>query len=130
MVETDSGIHRLVQLAWQYVSGENGITILLLWATVLFAGFITYIRTNPDHWSFRDLVSHFLPAGIFHHPSARADFLFWLSRRIFMPLLVFPLALSTVAAGRVAHTVLSTTLGASAHPVAPAGPLTLIVFRI
>jgi sterol desaturase/sphingolipid hydroxylase (fatty acid hydroxylase superfamily) len=130
MVETGSGIHRLVQLAWQHVSGENGITILLLWATVLFAGFITYIRANPDHWSFRDLVRHFLPAGIFHHPSARADFLFWLSRRIFMPLLVVPLAISTFAAGHFAYWVLSGIIGAPRHPVAPAGPMLLAAFTV
>jgi sterol desaturase/sphingolipid hydroxylase (fatty acid hydroxylase superfamily) len=130
MVEVGSGIHRLFQLAWQQVSGENGITILLLWATVLYAGFITYIRANPDHWSFRDLVRHFLPAEIFHHPSARADFLFWLSRRIFMPLLVIPLAISTFAAGHFAYRVLSSIIGAPSHPVTPAGPMLLLAFTV
>jgi sterol desaturase/sphingolipid hydroxylase (fatty acid hydroxylase superfamily) len=130
MVETGSGVHRLVQLAWQYVSGENGITILLLWATVLFASFITYIHAHPDHWSFRDLVSHFLPVGILRHPSARADFQFWLSRRIFMPLLVIPLAISTFAAGHFAYWVLSSILGAPSHPVTPAGPMLLIAFTV
>jgi sterol desaturase/sphingolipid hydroxylase (fatty acid hydroxylase superfamily) len=130
MVEFGSGIHRFQDLAWRHLSGENGITILLLWATVVFAGVVTYVRANPGHWSFGAFVRHFLPAEIFHHPSARADFLFWLSRRIFMPLLVLPLVISTVAAGHFAYWLLSSLLGAPRHPVGPAGPVTLVAFTI
>jgi sterol desaturase/sphingolipid hydroxylase (fatty acid hydroxylase superfamily) len=127
MTET---MHRFAELAWDHLWGENGITMLLLWATVLFAGVVTYIRANPNHWSFRDFISHFIPAGVLHNASARADFLFWLSRKIFMPLLVLPLVLSTVAAGHLAYWVLSLILGAPAHPVAPAGPGLLVVFTV
>jgi hypothetical protein len=103
MINAGSDVHRFIELAWQHMSGENGITFLLLWGTVIFAAVVTYIRTSPGRWSFRDFIRHFLPAEIFHHPSARADFLFWLSRRIFMPLLVLPLVISTVAAGHFAY---------------------------
>jgi sterol desaturase/sphingolipid hydroxylase (fatty acid hydroxylase superfamily) len=127
MTET---VHRFAELAWDHLSGENGITMLLLWATVLFAGVVTYIRANPNRWSFRDFISHFIPEGILHNASARADFLFWLSRKIFMPLLVLPLVLSTVAAGHVAYWVLSGIFGAPTHPVAPAGPGLLVAFTV
>jgi sterol desaturase/sphingolipid hydroxylase (fatty acid hydroxylase superfamily) len=130
MVEVGLDIHRFWQLALQHLSGENGITILLLWATVLFAGVVTYIRANPGHWSFRSFIQHFLPAQIFHHPSARADFLFWLSRRIFIPLLVVPLVISTVVAGHFAYWVLSNVVGPPSHPVGPAGPLMLVAFTV
>ncbi|HEY0183088.1 MAG TPA: sterol desaturase family protein [Rhodopila sp.] len=130
MVEAASELHRFAQLAWQHMSGENGITLLLLWGTVLFAGVVTYIRANPGRWSLRDFVRHFVPAGVLNHPSARADFLFWLSRRIFMPLLVLPLVISTAAAGHFAYWVLSGVLGAPAHPPQPAGPVLLIVFTV
>ena len=123
-------IHRFWDLAWQHLYGENGITLLLLWATVLFAAVVTYIRTKPARWSFRDFIHHFLPADIFRHPSARADFLFWLSRRVFMPLLVVPMVISTVAAGHVAYWVLSRIFGEPSHPPAPAGPLLLIAFTV
>ena len=122
------GIHRFGELAWHHLSGENGVTVLLLWATVLFAAVITYVRANPGHWSFKDFIHHFLPAGIFRHPSARADFLFWLSRRIFMPLLVLPLVISTVVAGKFAYAMLTAIFGHPAQLVQPAGPITLIVF--
>jgi sterol desaturase/sphingolipid hydroxylase (fatty acid hydroxylase superfamily) len=130
MSEVMAAINRFRELAWQHLSGENGTTILLLWATVIFAGVVTYIRANPGHWSFRDFFRHFLPEGIFHHPSARADFLFWLSRRIFIPLLVLPLAISTVAAGHFSYWILSGILGAPSRPVTPAGPGMLIAFTV
>jgi sterol desaturase/sphingolipid hydroxylase (fatty acid hydroxylase superfamily) len=130
MVEAGSEIHRFASLAWQHVSGENGIAIVLLWVTVLFAGVVTYIRTDPDHWSFRAFIRHFLPEGTFQHPSARADFLFWLSRRVFMPLLVLPLVISTVAAGHFAYWVLSSVIALPSHPVGPAGPVMLVAFTV
>jgi sterol desaturase/sphingolipid hydroxylase (fatty acid hydroxylase superfamily) len=123
-------LHDTEQLARQHLSGENGITILLLWATVLFAGVVTYMRANPEHWSFRDFARHLLPAEIFHHPSARADFLFYMSRKIFMPLLVLPLVISTVAAGHFAYWLLSSILGPPSHPAAPAGPVMLVAFTV
>jgi len=122
--------HRFAELAVHHLSGENGIAILMFWATVLFAGVVTYIRANPGHWSLHDFVSHLVPAEIFHSASARADFLFWLSRRIFMPLLVVPLAISTVAAGQFSYWVLCGIVGTPAHPPAPAGPLVLVAFTV
>ena len=126
----DGAIHRFWLLAQEHLTGETGITLALVWATVLFAAVVTFMRASPDGWSFRDFVRHVLPAEIFRHPSARADFLFWLSRRIFMPLLVIPLAISTVAAGRCAYWVLTLLIGVPAHPPAPAGPLVLIAFTV
>jgi len=129
MPEITTGTHHFVTAAWQHVWGPNGVAILLLWATVLVAGVVTYIRANPNDWSLRDFIGHLLPAEIFHHPSARADFLFWLSRRIFMPLLVVPLAISTVTAGHVAYAILSAFLRGPAHPPA-AGPGILVAFTV
>ena len=118
------------QRAWQHLSAVSIATLVLLWATVLFAGVVTYIQTNPGRWSFRDFFRHLVPAGIFHHRSARADFLFWLSRRISTPLLVLPLVISTVTAGHFAYWVLSFFVGTPSHPVTPAGPITLVMFTI
>jgi len=123
-------MHRFGELALEHLSGENCITILLLWTTVLFAGIVTYIRATPDAWSLRDFVRHLLPSETFRHASARADFLFWLSRRIFMPLLVLPLVISTIAAGHFAYWVLTGIFGPPSQPVAPAGPLLLVAFTV
>ncbi len=123
-------IHDLEEIARNHVSRENLIELLLLWGTVIFAAVVTYIRANPGRWSFGDFLRHFLPADIFHHPSARADFLFWLSRRIFMPLLVIPLVISSVAAGHFAYWMLTNLIGPPRHPAEPAGPIMLFAFTI
>src|SRR5436190_19014023 len=120
----------LMQAVRQKLSGEQGIEMLLLWTTVLVAGIVTYARARPGPWSLRAFIRHLLPSAIFHHASARADFLVWLSRRIFMPLVVLPLAVSTIAAGYFGHGMVSRVLGPAAHPPPPAGPLRLLVFTI
>jgi sterol desaturase/sphingolipid hydroxylase (fatty acid hydroxylase superfamily) len=70
------------------------------------------------------------PREVFHHPSSRADFLFWLSRRIFMPLLVLPLVISTVTAGHAIYWLLSHVLGPPSHSPGQAGPLLLCLFTV
>jgi sterol desaturase/sphingolipid hydroxylase (fatty acid hydroxylase superfamily) len=123
-------IYHFAGLAWGHLSGTNGIELLLLWVTIIFAAVVTFIRAKPDHWSVRDFMRHFFPPVILRHPSARADFLFWLSRRIFMPLLVLPLVISTAVAGHFAYWVLSSIFGAPTHPVTPAGPVMLFAFTV
>ncbi|HEX2943268.1 MAG TPA: sterol desaturase family protein [Rhodopila sp.] len=128
--DASAAIHHYYTLALEHLKGGNAVAIMLLWATVLFAGVVTYIRANPGTWSVRDFLRHMFPIEIVHSPSARADFLFWLSRRIFMPLLVIPLAISTVAAGHFAYWLLTLMFGAPSHPPAAAGPVTLVFFTV
>ncbi len=123
-------IHDFLERALDAVSGANGVQILLLWATVLLAAVVTYSRAYPGPWSLRRFIRHILPREIFTHPSARADFLFWLSRRIFMPLLVLPLIISTAAAGHGAYIILTAIFGEPAHKPGPAGPGLLFLFTI
>jgi sterol desaturase/sphingolipid hydroxylase (fatty acid hydroxylase superfamily) len=121
-------LHDATSAAWDHLSGANGLTLLLLWATIAFAAIWTYLHAARETRSVRDFLHHLVPAATIHHPSARADFLFWLSRRIFMPLLVVPLALSTVVAGHVAYSLLTAVFGPPTHPPAQAGPLMLVAF--
>jgi sterol desaturase/sphingolipid hydroxylase (fatty acid hydroxylase superfamily) len=115
--------------AWSHVSGTNGVMLLIFWSIFLFAAVFTYLQVSSRR-SLRGLFGHVLPRVTLRHPSARADLLFWLSRRIFMPLLVLPTALSLVTAGHAAYWVLSHVVGHAAHSPAPAGPLTLVGFTI
>ncbi|HEY4040354.1 MAG TPA: sterol desaturase family protein [Rhodopila sp.] len=123
-------VHHFARLAWNRIFSANGVELLLLWGTIIFAAVVTYIRANPGHWSSRDFMRHVLPPEVVRHPSARADFLFWLSRRIFMPLLVLPLVISTVTAGHFAYWVLSSIVGPPTHRVEPAGPIMLLAFTV
>jgi sterol desaturase/sphingolipid hydroxylase (fatty acid hydroxylase superfamily) len=115
--------------AWSHVDGTNGVMILIFWGVIAFAAVYTYFQVPPPR-SFRGLFGHMLPPGMIRHPSARADLLFWLSRRAFMPLLVVPLALSTVTAGHFAYWLLSQLFERPAHQPGPAGPLMLLAFTV
>ncbi len=111
------------------VSRTDWVALLLVWSTVAFAAVFTYWQSRDAEPGLRGFLRHCLPKGTLTHPSAKADFLFWLSRRIFMPLFVLPLAISTVTAGYAAYEVLSLIFGPAAH-AGSAGTLTLFAFTV
>jgi sterol desaturase/sphingolipid hydroxylase (fatty acid hydroxylase superfamily) len=120
---------RIAAEAWSDVSGANGVMLLIFWGVVALVAVFTYLQVPPPR-SIGGLFRHLLPEKTFRHPSARADLLFWLSRRIFMPLLVLPTALSTVTAGHAAHWLLSALIVHPAAPPDPAGPWLLCAFTV
>ena len=122
--------HSLAERAWDRMSGEAGITLLMIWLTVAFAAIVTYRRVSHEDRSLRGFVRHVFPREMLTHPSAKADLLFWLSRRIFMPLLVIPLVISTVTAGQAIYWVLTQIIGPPTHPPGQAGPLVLVLFTV
>lgn len=107
--------------------GPERVALYCVWATVAFAAVVTHLQTPAAERG--GFFRHCLPAGILTHASARADLLFWLSRRIFMPLLVLPLALSTVTAGYAMYALLTLVFG-PATPAGPASTITLIAFTV
>ena len=119
----------LLSEAQSHISGTNGLMLLIFWGVIAFGAVFTYLR-SPAPRSFKGLLSHVLPPQTLRHPSARADLLFWLSRRIFMPLLVLPLALSTVTAGHSAYLLLGYVVGSPQHASGPLAPWQLVVFTI
>lgn len=114
---------------WTMVSGPDRVALYLVWGTVVLAACVTYWQLPATDRGLRGFIHHCLPPGTLTHASARADFLFWLSRRLFMPLLVVPLALSTVTAGYAAYSLLTLIFGPAAH-VGQASMLLLCVFTI
>ena len=111
------------------VSGPDRLALYLVLSTVVFSALLTFWQTRERGAGLRGFMRHCFPVGTLTHASARADFLFWLSRRIFMPLFVLPLALSTVTAGYVAYSLLTRVFG-PAHHSGPAGTLTLCAFTV
>jgi sterol desaturase/sphingolipid hydroxylase (fatty acid hydroxylase superfamily) len=108
---------------------RDWLALLLVWGTVAFAAGFTYRQTQEVKPSIRGFLRHCLPEGVLTHPSARADFLFWLSRKVFMPFFVLPLAISTVTAGYVAYEVLTLIFGPATH-TEPASTALLCVFTL
>jgi sterol desaturase/sphingolipid hydroxylase (fatty acid hydroxylase superfamily) len=110
-------------------SGINWMMILIFWTGPAFAAVFSYLQSPPPR-SIRGLFRHVLPEEALRHPSARADLLFWLSRRIFMPILVLPTVFSSVAAGHAAYWLLSYLVGHPMHSPALAGPWMLVAFTV
>ena len=108
---------------------HDWLALGLVWGTVAFAAVVTYWQARDRKPGLRGFFRHCLPEGTLTHPSARADFLFWLSRRIFMPLFVLPLAISTVTAGYVAYEGLTLIFGPATH-VGPASTAMLCLFTL
>lgn len=111
------------------LSGRNGEMVALFWGVLVVAAAVTYLRSDAPR-SLPGLTRYLFPKGTFGHASARADLLFWLSRRIWVPMLVLPLVVSTAVAGQFAHALLVGLVGAPMHPPGHAGPWTLILFTI
>ena len=119
------------ELAWQHLSGENGVAILLLWATVLFAGVVTYIRANPEHL----VASRLRPASSCPRTFSPS---FGAGR---LPVLAVPTDLHAIA-GRAAgdfdrrgrqfaYWVLSSLSGCTqSSGRSPPGPLMLVAFTV
>jgi hypothetical protein len=89
--------------------GMNGIMLLLFWGVVALAAVVTYLQVAEQR-SIRAFFGYLVPSATIRHPSARADILFWLSRRLF-PLMVVPLTFSTIAAGHLTYSVLAGLAG-------------------
>lgn len=109
--------------------GMNGIMLLLFWGVVALAAVVTYLQI-AERRSIRAFFGYLFPPATLRHPSARADILFWLSRRISAPLMVMPLALSTIAAGHLTYSMLTSLAGTHVQATGEASHLSLIAFTI
>ncbi len=109
--------------------GMNGVLLLLFWGTAAMAAVVTYLQLSEPR-SIRAFFGYLVPSGTLRHPSARADILFWLSRRLFIPLLVVPLTFSTIAAGHVTYSLLASLTGTHVGASGEASHLALIAFTI
>jgi sterol desaturase/sphingolipid hydroxylase (fatty acid hydroxylase superfamily) len=115
--------------AWSHVSATNVLMILIFWGIFAFAVVFTYRHSSAPR-SFRGMLAYVLPPETLHHPSARADLLFWLSRHIFMPLLVLPTALSAITAGHTAYLLLGSVVGFPQHAPGLLAPWMLVAFTV
>jgi len=114
----------------KFTAGNVAALVLLLLSCVL-AAVVMYVRSSGAAPSLRGFASYAFPRDVLRHPSARADFLFWVTRRFVMPLILVPSAVAMIAAvGYATHLLLTTVLGASHHAPGPAGWWTLCLFTV
>jgi sterol desaturase/sphingolipid hydroxylase (fatty acid hydroxylase superfamily) len=122
-------LHHWLESIRIHLFSNTGVEWLLLTVTVIYAVIVTFFFAQRSH-TFRSFRQYLWPKSILTHPSAKADFMFYLSRRLFMPLLVVPLSLSTIVSGHVVYKLLTHIFGVPAHPPGPASTLTLALFTV
>lgn len=102
-------MQHVIEVALRQVSPANLAAVGLLWVTVIASIIVSYRASGlPRTWS--DFWSHVLPASTLHHPSARADVLFWITRKFVNFIFFAPAILSAVGIGTAIHALLGAML--------------------
>jgi sterol desaturase/sphingolipid hydroxylase (fatty acid hydroxylase superfamily) len=128
-LELSNMIESVVAYALSKVSAENLATSGLLLATVFGSALFVYIRTCEKK-SLRDFVAFLAPPEILFHPSARADLLFWLTRKLVMPLLIPAGIIFVATSGYLTNRTFAYLLGIDQPLLGAPGPITVCVFTV
>lgn len=108
----------------------NAAAAGLMLFTALICALVAYFRTVRER-SLREFFDFVFPNEVIHHPSARADLLFWITRRLVFPFLMIPAGITFVAGmGYATNKVLGTVLGIDAPLMSDPGPATIVMFTI
>jgi sterol desaturase/sphingolipid hydroxylase (fatty acid hydroxylase superfamily) len=103
----------------------------LMLLTALGAAIIAYWRT-VEKKTLIDFFEFALPKEVILHPSARADALFWITKRLIMPFLLIPAgAVFVTAVGYATNLAITSTFHIE-EPLfgGPAGPVVIVIFTI
>ncbi|WP_375464145.1 sterol desaturase family protein [uncultured Methylobacterium sp.] len=122
-------INSFIEEILDRISAANLLAAALLLATALGCALIAYWRT-VEQKSFAEFFEFLLPHEVITHPSARADLLFYVTRKAIMPFLLIPAGVTfVVAVGYATNRVLGTLLHIE-EPLlgGPPGPVTVVVF--
>ncbi|WP_164548641.1 sterol desaturase family protein [Mesorhizobium sp. M7D.F.Ca.US.005.01.1.1] len=113
------------------ISGAGLLATGLLLLTALVSALVAYWRT-VEKKSWKEFFEFAIPHEVITHPSARADLLFWVTRKALMPFLMLPAGIVFVSAVGYATNWLLSTLLAIQPPLieGPAGPVTVTIFTI
>ncbi|QND68822.1 sterol desaturase family protein [Mesorhizobium loti] len=113
------------------ISGAGLLATGLLLLTALVSALVAYWRT-VEKKSWKEFFEFAVPHEVITHPSARADLLFWVTRKALMPFLMLPAGIVFVSAvGYATNWLLSTLLAIQPPLIAgPAGPVTVTVFTV
>lgn len=110
------------------LSPANVAALALLLATAIGSSLVTYFRTT-ERASLSDFLAFAFPPEVLAHPSARADFVFWITKKLLQPLIYFPAGVTfVVAVGYGTRLALMKLFGIDHVETAPAGPVLILVF--
>jgi sterol desaturase/sphingolipid hydroxylase (fatty acid hydroxylase superfamily) len=121
-------LDHFVQHIVSKLSADNLLAIALLFATALGCALVAYLRT-AETYSFAEFFEFALPREVIMHPSARADLLFYVTRKAIMPFLLIPAGVTfVVAVGYATNRVLGAIFGIHEPILGAPGPITVVVF--
>ncbi|MCJ2005693.1 sterol desaturase family protein [Methylobacterium sp. J-092] len=124
-------ISTFIEQILERISAANLLAAGLLLATALGCAVIAYWRTVEEK-SFAEFFEFLLPHEVITHPSARADLLFYITRKAIMPFLLIPAGVTfVVAVGYATNKIVGTMFGIDAPLMGGSpGPITVIVFTV
>lgn len=113
------------------ISGTSLLATGLLLLTALFSALVAYWRTVEEK-SWKEFFEFAIPHEVITHPSAKADLLFWVTKKALMPFLMLPAGIVFVSAVGYATNWLVSILFQFQPPLVegPAGPVTVLIFTI
>ena len=112
------------------LTAENLAALGLLLSSSVIAALVMYVRSSGSA-SLRGFVSFAFPREILYHRSARADFLFWITRKMVMPIVLLPAVLAVViTVGYGVHLALNSLFGPDLHGSGDASWETLFFFTV
>jgi sterol desaturase/sphingolipid hydroxylase (fatty acid hydroxylase superfamily) len=121
--------HDLIARILDRISAVSLLTAGALLLSALVCAFIAYRRTT-DRMSFAEFFEFAVPREVILHPSAKADLLFYVTKKLLMPILMIPAGVTfVVAVGWATRTLLATIFQVEPPLLAgEPGPLTVVVF--
>ena len=130
MSQINTQLSHAASVAWHKYSGPDGLSLLLLLGTIVVAALVTFSQQEEGRWSVRTFIQYALPADVLRHPSARADALFWICRRLTAPLMAFPFVLTAAATGIAVNAALVHLTGLNFHPTTGLSPGLMVLFMV
>lgn len=120
----------MTDAASQRLTGPTGFAVGLLLLSIVVSAVVVFLRSDEPK-TISGLLHFAFPMDLLTHASARADFSFWITRKLVMLLVALPTGASiTVACGYASHAALAAIFGdaghASEHPTIPV----LVLFTI
>ncbi len=112
------------------LSGPSGAAAGLLLASIVVSALIVFLRSEHPRTP-RGVLDFVFPRAVLTHPSARADVLFWITRKLVMWPIALPAGITVAAAiGSATNTALRAALGPLPFPKADPSPWLLVLFTL
>lgn len=113
------------------IANVDLVTPGVILGIALVCALIAYMRVVEEK-SLRGFFDFAFPQEVIMHPSARADVLFWITKRLIMPFLFIPAGVTFVTLmGYATNKVVGGLLGIHEPLIGgPAGPVTIVIFTV